>query len=246
MFQQGTINFAHIKPSITVCKKKLLTFVETKSPVKKLQNDLAEGGTLAGTEIKIANQDIEYLENLLKNYVNVQVKNITKRLKDATPVLTAVQVFDKTAMPPKESDEFMEYGQKKIDVLACHYYPIDDVSQAQLQAEWKLTKYDLLTWKLPQTVRDGKLSCAEWVIPQLLKQKFSYLEHFPLTISFVEALLIIPVSNAWPERGGIESEVDQESAAKSSEGRHAKFPDAYQLNKWPTCYFTRWPASNQR
>lgn len=88
-------------------------------------------------------------------------------------------------------------------------------------------------------MRDGKLSCAEWVIPQLLKQKFSYLEHFPLTISFVEALLVIPVSNAWPERGGIESEVDQESAAKSSEGRHAKFPDAYQLNKWPTCYFTR-------
>lgn len=114
MFQQGTINFAHFKPSITVCKKKLLTFVESKSPVKKLQNDLAEGGTLAGTEIKIANQDIEYLENLLKNYVNVQVKNITKRLKDATPVLTAVQVFDKTAMPPKESDEFMEYGQKKL------------------------------------------------------------------------------------------------------------------------------------
>lgn len=113
VFQQGMINFAHIKPSITVCKKKLLTFVESKSPVKKLLNDLAEGGTLAGTEIKIANQDIEYLENLLKNYVDVQAKNITKRFQDATPVLTAVQVFDKTAMPPKESDEFMEYGQKK-------------------------------------------------------------------------------------------------------------------------------------
>ena len=146
MFQQGTINFAHIKPSITVCKKKLLTFVESKSPVKKLQNDLAEGGTLAGTEIKITKKDMKYLENLLKNYVNGQVKNITKRFKDATTVLTAMQVFDKTAMPPKESDEFMTYGQEQIDVLACHYYPIDEVSQAQLQAEWKLTKYDLLTW----------------------------------------------------------------------------------------------------
>ena len=102
MFQQGTINFAHIKPSITVCKKKLLTFVESKSPVKKLQNDLAEGGTLAGTEIKITKKDMKYLENLLKNYVNGQVKNITKRFKDATTVLTAMQVFDKTAMPPKE------------------------------------------------------------------------------------------------------------------------------------------------
>ena len=105
------------------------------------------------------------------------------------------------AMPPKESNDFMEYGQEQIDVLACHYYPDDEVSQAQLQAEWKLIKYDLLTWKLPKTVKDGKLSCAEWVMRQLLKQKFSYQGHFPLMISVVEALLVIPVSNAWPERG---------------------------------------------
>lgn len=36
--------------------------------MKKLQHDLAERGTLAVTEIKISNKDIEYLENLLKNY----------------------------------------------------------------------------------------------------------------------------------------------------------------------------------
>lgn len=101
MFQQGTINFPHIKPSITVCKEKLLALVESKSPIKKLQDDLAEGGTLAVTEIKISNKDIKYLENLLKNYVNGLVRNITKRFKDATPVLTAMQEFDKTAMPPK-------------------------------------------------------------------------------------------------------------------------------------------------
>ena len=81
--------------------------LERKSPVKKLQNDLAEGRTLAGTEIKIR----------------------------------AMQVFDKTAMPPKESNKFMEYGQEHIDVLAFHYFQGDEVSQAQLQAEWKLIKY---------------------------------------------------------------------------------------------------------
>ena len=83
-----------------------------------------------------------------------------------------MQVFDKTAMPPKESDEFMEYGQEHIDVLALHYFQGDEVSQAQLQAEWKLVKYNLLTWKLPQTVKDGKLPGAEWVMRQLLKQTF--------------------------------------------------------------------------
>ena len=90
VFQQGTINFAHIKSSITVRKEKLAALVESKSPIKKLQDDLAEGGTLAVTEIKFSSKDIEYLENLLKNYVNGLVRNVTKRFKDATPVLTAM------------------------------------------------------------------------------------------------------------------------------------------------------------
>ena len=91
------------------------------------------------------------------------IKNITKRFKDATPVLTAMQVFVKTAIPLKESDDSVEYGQEYIDVLACHYFPGDEVNREQLQAEWKLLKYDLLTKKLPQTVKSGKLFCTEWV-----------------------------------------------------------------------------------
>lgn len=63
--------------------------------------------------------------------------------------------------------------------------------------EMKLVKYDLLTWKLPQTVRDGKLSRTEWV----MQQRFSYQGHFPLMIFVVGALLFIPVSNARPKRG---------------------------------------------
>ena len=87
--------------------------------------------------------------------------------------------FDKTAMPTKKSDEFKEYGQEHIDVLGFHYFPGNKVSQAQLQAEWKVTKYDLFAWELPQTVKDGILSCIEWVMQQLLKQKFSLPGTFP-------------------------------------------------------------------
>ena len=132
VFQQVTINFAHIKTSITVCKEKLATLVESKSPIKKLQDDLAEGGTLAVTEIKFSSKNIENLKNLLKNYVNGLVRNVTKRFKEATPVLTAMQVFDKTAIPAKESDDFLDYGKEHMDVLASHYFPVDEVSQTQL------------------------------------------------------------------------------------------------------------------
>lgn len=53
-------------------------------------------------------------------------------------------------------------------------------------------------------------------------------------------------SNKYSARkGGIKSEVNQESPQKSFEGGHAKFPDAYQF-KWPIRYFRERPASNQR
>ena len=202
VFQQGTINFAHINPSISACKERLLALATKKVPIKKLQNDLAEGGSLAITDIKYSSRDIEYLESLLEKYANALIKNISRRFRDAAPVLTAMQVFDKTAIPPKETgSDFVEYGQEHIDVLAAHYFAGNEVNQEQLQTEWKLLKYDLLAWKLPQSVKDGKLSCAEWVMQQLVKQKFTYQMHFPLMITVVEALLVISVSNAWPERG---------------------------------------------
>ena len=138
----------------------------------KLQDDLAEGGSLAITEIKYSSRDIEHLENLLKNYVHALIKNITKRFKDATPVLTAMQVFDKTAIPPKESDDFVEYGKEHIDVLACHHFPGDEVNREQLQAQWKFLKYDLLTWKLPQTVKNGNYLAQNGSRNSLLSRSF--------------------------------------------------------------------------
>ncbi|CAH3180072.1 unnamed protein product [Porites evermanni] len=76
---------------------KLLALGTKKVPIKRLQSDLAEGGSLAFTDIK-------------KN-VDASIKKISKRLRDAAQVLTAMQVFDKTATPPKENgSDFTEYG----------------------------------------------------------------------------------------------------------------------------------------
>ena len=130
VFQQGTINFAHINPSISACKERLLALATKKVPVRKLQNDLAEGGSLAITDIKYSSRDIEYLKSLLEKYANALIKNISRRFRDAAPVLTAMQVFDKTAIPPKETgSDFVEYGQEHIDVLAAHYFAGNEVNQ---------------------------------------------------------------------------------------------------------------------
>ena len=48
---------------------------------------------------------------------------------------------------------------------------------------------------------DSKLTPTEWFLLYLLKRKRSYAPFFPLFLSIAEAVLCIPVSNAWPERG---------------------------------------------
>jgi hypothetical protein len=201
IFQLGTINFARIAPCIELCKDKLMQLAESKLPISTFQNDLCEEGPLAITEIKCSSNDRTFLEKLLNDYVTSLIKNISIRFKSSIPVLTAMQVFDPTAIPNKESGDLQEHGREHINVLAGHYFPDDEANRTQLQAEWNVLKYDLLQWKLPQSVKEGKLSPAEWVLKQLCKQKYSYRGPFPLMIVIVESLLVIPVSNAWPERG---------------------------------------------
>lgn len=67
VFQQGTINFGHINPSISACKDKILALATKNVPIKTLQSDLAEGGSLAFTDIKYWSRDNEYLESLLES-----------------------------------------------------------------------------------------------------------------------------------------------------------------------------------
>ena len=87
--------------------------------MRMLQNDLHEGETLAGTEINIT----KYLGNLLKNCQwtgqEYHQKVQTHSNSNAGD--------EKTAMPLKESHEFMEYNQEHIDVLTFHHYPGDKV-----------------------------------------------------------------------------------------------------------------------
>lgn len=66
----------------------------------------------------------------IRKYVDALIKNISERFRDVAQVLTAMQVFDTTAIPPKENgSDFTEYGQELIDVLAAHYFTSDEVNQ---------------------------------------------------------------------------------------------------------------------
>ena len=200
-FQQGTINFARIAPSIQRCSDRLLKLLETKSPVTKFQEDLREGGPLELADlVKCTSGDIDYLENLLDNYVSALIDNIATRFQEALPVLNAMQVFDVLSMPKREHPDFHLHGNDHIDIFAKHFFPDDDASKVQLLAEWNALKYDLQSWKLPPS-QQNKESPAEWAMQRLCQQKYALRAQFPMMMIVVESLLVIPVSNAWPERG---------------------------------------------
>ena len=49
-FQQGTLNFSHIRPAVEHAKRNLQTISSEAIPVKQLQVDLKPGGRLSGID----------------------------------------------------------------------------------------------------------------------------------------------------------------------------------------------------
>lgn len=189
VFQHGTINFANIEPAIAQCQDKLSEIAEEKTPIKKFRDDL-DNGLL--TEIKWTSDDCNYIEKVLLDYVSALSDNITNRFKNASPVLTAMQVLDQSLLPSKESVNFRHYGHDHIQVIASHFFPDDEHSHLQLLAEWDSFKYNLQAWVLPESVTTYKtMSAVEWVMQRLCKQDFSYNHQYPLLVSVVQSLLVI-------------------------------------------------------
>ena len=94
-------------------------------------------------EYTVSNAHISYVENTLSAYVKSLVKIIDQRFNDAAPVLSDMQVFNPTALPARESEEFSTYGKENIGILAGHY----QVDKDKLFGKWHGFKYHLHTWR---------------------------------------------------------------------------------------------------
>ena len=91
-------------------------------------------------------------------------------------------------------------GKKHINTLADFYFRDSEAKMKQLLAEWSHFKYDLEALDLPASVVNGNCSPVEWSIHHFCKNT-SHRDTFPLLWQVLSSLVVIPVSNAWPERG---------------------------------------------
>ena len=202
-FQRGTINFGHIVPAINhTTDKKLTKIAQEVTPITQLQVDVQESGRLGTCDLQNNKYEVQVLRNLLRNYVHALKQNITKiRFKDSMPVVSAFNIFSPTAIPNHGKSEFTSYGCKETATLNEQYFPNDEESQRQANAEWEKLKYDLLLWKgqLPEELEN--VNPAEWCLMRLFSMRSDFGHFYHKLVWIAEIILSLPVSNAWPERG---------------------------------------------
>lgn len=209
-FQIGTIDFSKIGPTLEYTTEKLIAVKENKSPIKRLKDDLKEGQRLSELGITATEHQIQLIENHMNSYIDELIKNIDRRFRDCLPVLSAVSVFDPLKVPGKDSPGFKSYGKSQIHVLCDHFTKNlsedpkgrNDVTE-EIVAEYGKFKYDMLNMKaeVPEECKPAngpcKVTSLQWCL-----QKIVEASHFYPRLSFIaEAILVVPVSNAWLERG---------------------------------------------
>ena len=92
--------------------------------------------------------------------------------------------------------------------MAQQYFDTDS-DRKQFLDEWQVLKYDLVKWKkeLPDEVRkppsgkDPTMTPTDCCLKKLLRLKDLAPFNLPLVAKVANAVVSLPVSNAWPERG---------------------------------------------
>lgn len=148
--------------------------------------------------------DSEQLERLLSTYTNKLKLNISDKLGSVPEIVEAYGIFDPFSIPPEE-DDFREYGEEQIHVLADHFWPGDSDKEDKLKCQWSQSKYYIAQNKkeLLKKQRSGGCQNSTFFMTYLMKNEgiFSPLL-FEELLFVVKVGLSLPCSNAWPERGG--------------------------------------------
>lgn len=187
MFQSGYLNFSQVGPSIEMAKLRLSKVLEEKSPLEKLE------------------RDIDYLTAM--SYI---LQNIEDRFAESKQTLQAFSIFDPCNIPKQNEPGFLTYGDKHIATLANFLCDGKDGDcrireEAKLKAQWMTLKFlikDVLE-DMPAEIKEanaGQMTSTEWFINKLLTNRNAF-RSYSEVLKLAEIGAVIPVSNAWPERG---------------------------------------------
>lgn len=124
--------------------------------------------------------------------------------------MQAFSIFDPCNVPKENEPGFLTYGDKHIATLADFLYDGMDGDyrireEAKLKAQWMTLKFlikDVLE-DMPTGIKEanpGQMTSTEWFINKLLTNRNAF-GSYSEVLKLAEIEAVIPVSNAWPERG---------------------------------------------
>ena len=200
-FQFGELSFDAIPSAISACIAKLDKVVSEKDEIlAQLSQDMEENGKFGMIELSPNDVTTQFQSRLCVSYVENLKKNISSRFPNI-PLIAAFSIFNPEAIPERNSPELKRYGEEKLAKLADHFSSTLDTER--LKSEWDHFKFMALEIKQEYSTVSTMLKTTptEWLLSKLTSSK-SYSFMFPNLVSLAELAQSIPVTNAWPERGG--------------------------------------------
>ena len=133
-------------------------------------------------------------------------QNIDARFPSSTrKVLEAFAIFDIDLLPQSDSPEFIVYGKEEISCLGKQFFPAneDTVKSQWEDFKFEMTlikkKYTSLKYQLTENKLKFHKTSTEWALQHIVNG-YNQSES-PLIVLLAKTAIIIPVTNAWPERG---------------------------------------------
>ncbi|CAB3989780.1 zinc finger 862-like [Paramuricea clavata] len=196
-FQKGSVTFSHIAPNLAYAKAKLKEEALSHKAIRDAVQDLKPNGRLSvqGVEVQVTECGLVEVDNLLHRYVAALTQHLDERFQESLPLFSLFSIFDPSLLPAVDSTEFSEYGKGEISNIGKIYVPN---RIPEVVAEFELFKFHMAKFKIPEPSKLVGETQTEVVLKKLVHMKLL----FPLLSLFAEAILSLPISNAWPERGG--------------------------------------------
>ena len=132
------------------------------------------------------------VDNLLHKYVEALIKHLDEHFKESLPLFSLFTVFDPVLLPSPDAAAFLDYRKDEIAKIV-KIYATEKVSEAVAE----FFKFHMERFNIPAPEKLIGETQTEFVLKKLLRMDTL----FPLLASFAEAILCLPITNAWPERG---------------------------------------------
>ena len=196
-FQTGSLNFSRIIPSINKCKAKIQKVEKDDRVLNDLKVDL--DGRLKPLNIELKEFQETRIQQFVQKYTTSICANIDARFPaNSCKVLEAFSIFDVYLFPSSSSPIFNVYGTEEISCLGKQFFP--DESMESILTQWKDFKLPSLKKQLSANKLNFKKTSTEWALEHIVN---AYKEEvdFLIIVEFAKIASIVPVTNAWPERG---------------------------------------------